>query len=41
MQCLHVDHRHVLSLRGFAKNACRTFQQLVTPLLDLVRLSGM
>jgi hypothetical protein len=38
MLCFHVDHWHQISLRGFAKNACRTFEKLVTPLLDLVRM---
>jgi hypothetical protein len=38
MQRLHVDRWRQISLRGIAKNACRAFQQLVTPLLDLVRM---
>ena len=39
MLCFHVDHWHQISLRGFAKNACLTFEKLDTPLLDLVRMS--
>ena len=39
MQRLHVDQRRQISLRDIAKHTCRAFKQLVTPLLDLVRLS--
>ena len=36
MQCLHVDHRRKFSLRSIAEYPGRAFQQLVTPLFDLV-----
>jgi hypothetical protein len=38
MQRLHVDHRHQFSLRSIAEYPGRAFQQLVTPLLDLIRM---
>jgi hypothetical protein len=38
MQRLHVDHRRLISLRGIAEYPGRAFQQLVTPLLNLVRM---
>jgi hypothetical protein len=39
MQGLHVDHRFWFSLRGVPKNTSRTLKQLITPLLDLVRMN--
>jgi hypothetical protein len=38
MQCLYVNHRCQFSLRGLAEYPGRAFQQLITPLLDLVRM---
>jgi hypothetical protein len=38
MQGLHIDSRFRLGLRGLAKHAGGTLQELIAPLLDLVRM---
>ena len=39
MQGLHIDGRFRIGLRGFAKHPGCTLQELVAPLLDLVRMN--
>ena len=39
MQGLHIDDRFWLSFRDFAEHPGRALKQLITPLLDLVRVN--
>ncbi len=39
MQGLHINGRFRIGLRAFAKDSGRSLQQLITPLLDLVRVN--